>query len=282
MKGKIKLVVGLLFATAVVVQATPITAGLYVELVADDITGVADGASVTGWNDTQGNVSLATYGGYTAPVFVSSDANFNNHSTVSFNHATLRDTTLGGTAPSTENMTVFMVARFNAQPNANAEWLFQSQVSVAGNNNNRFRLARTNVNWNNGAYQTRVGGGGGLITAAGAGANTDLTLFNVRSGGNVVNLDVYTENGLIGSDTGANGAGQDWARIVLGNSGNNNNYANANIAEMLVYDHALTTTEIAEVNAYLVNKYAIPEPATLGLIAVMAGGLLFVRRRIMM
>jgi len=281
MKGKIKLVVGLLFATAVVVQATPITAGLYVELIADDITGVADGASVTGWDDTQGNVSLATYGGYTAPVFVSSDANFNNHSTVSFNHATLRDITLGGTAPSTENMTVFMVARYNAQPNATPEWLFQSQVKVGNNNNNRFRIARSGTGYLNSAYQTRVGGGGGLATANGSGRSTDLTLFNVRSGGNVVNLDVITAGGTI-SDTGGNGNGRNWARIVLGNSGNNKNYANANIAEMLVYDHALTTAEIAQVNDYLVAKYAIPEPATLGLIAVMAGGLIFVRRRIMM
>jgi len=277
MKGKIKLVVGLLFATAVVVQATPITAGLYMELVADDITGVADGASVTGWNDTVGNVSLSTYGGYTAPVFVSSDANFNNHSTVSFNHATLRDTTLGGPAVSLETITVFMVARYNAQPNTNAEWLFQSQ----NNAYNRLRIARSGTGYLNSAYQTRVGQGAGLATANGSGRNTDLTLFNIRSGVDVVNFDVITAGGTI-SDTGENGGAQNWTQLVLGNSGNNQNYANANIAEMLVYDRALTTTEIAEVNDYLVAKYAIPEPATLGLVLLMGGGLLFVRRRIMM
>jgi len=252
---KIKMVAGLLFATTIVVQAaTPVTNGLYVELIADNLS-LTNGASVTNWNDTVGNVSLATYGGYTAPTFVSSDTNFNNHSTVNFTNATLRDITLGGTAPSTENMTVFMVARFNAQPdNSNAEWLFQSQVKVGGNNNNRFRIARSNTTYLNSAYQTRVGGGGGLATANGSGRSTDLAIFNVRSGSDVVNLDVITATNTL-SATGANGTGQDWARIVLGNSGNNKNYANANIAEMLVYDHALTSNEVVQVNTYLKDKY---------------------------
>jgi len=251
---KMKMVAGLLFATAIVAQAaTPVTDGLYMELIADNLS-LTNGASVTNWNDTVGNVSLATYGGYTAPVFVSSDANFNNHSTVSFTNATLRDITLGGTAPSTENMTVFMVARNNAQIADNAEWLFQSQVKVGGNNNNRFRIARSGTNYLDSAYQTRIGGGGGLVTANGSGVNTDLLLFNVRSGSNVVDFAVITATNTL-SVTGANGTGKDWARIVLGNSGNDKNYANANIAEMLVYDHALTTNEIAQVNTYLKDKY---------------------------
>jgi len=278
MKGKIKLVVGLMFAASVAVQATPITAGLYMELVADDITGVADGASVAAWNDTATTAnSLATYGGL-APVYVASNGNFNNHATVSFvGNSALRDNSLAGTAPSTENLTVFMVARYNSQPtNNNPEWLFRAQTG----GNTRLRIARSGLNQaNGGAYQTRVGGGGGMVTGVNSGRNTDLLLFNIRSGGNAVNFDVITSGGTTNSVAGGNGAGLLIPQVILGANVGPANYANADIAEFLIYDHALTTAEIAEVNSYLVAKYAIPEPATLGLVLLMGGGLFYARRR---
>jgi len=277
MKNKIKLVAGVLFAATVAVQATPITNGLYMELVADDITGVADGASVTAWNDTATTAnSLAQYGTL-APVFVSTNANFNNHSTVSFvGNSALRDNSLAGTAPSTETVTVFMVAQYNAQPtNNNPEWLFRSQST----GNTRLRIARSGLNQaNGGAYQTRVGGGAGIITGTNSGRNTDLILFNIRSGGNTVNFDTFSASAT-NSVTGANGAGLRIPQVILGANTGPANYANADIAEFLIYDRALSTTEIAQVNTYLVAKYAIPEPATLGLIVIMGGGLFFARRR---
>jgi len=273
MKNKIKLVVGLLFAAAVAVQATPIASGLYMELVADDIAGLSNGDSVTNWVDTASGNVLAQYGTL-APVFVTADANFNNHATVSFvGNSALRATTLAGTPPGTENMTVFMVARYNAQPNATPEWLLQSQNS----GNDRLRIARSGTGYHNSAYQTRIGGGGGLATANGTGRNTDLTLFNIRSGSNVVDFDVITAGGTISAPSGGNGTGVALSRTTLGTAGAN--YANANIAEFLIYDRALTDAEVIQVNNYLIAKYAIPEPATLGLIVIMGGGLFFARRR---
>jgi len=279
MKNKMKLVVGLLFAASVAVQATPITNGLYMELVADDITGVADGGSVTAWNDTATTANSLTTYGTLAPVFVSTNANFNNHSTVSFvGNSALRDNTLAGTAPSTETVTVFMVARYNAQPtNNNPEWLFRSQTT----GNTRLRIARSARNSYGSAYQSRVGGGAGVHTANNTGRNTDLILFNIRSGGNTVNFDTFSASAT-NSVTGNNGNGASLPQVILGANNGPANYANADIAEFLIYDRALSTTEIAQVNTYLVAKYAIPEPATLGMILLMGGGLIFVRRRIMM
>jgi len=269
MKGKIKLVVGLLFAAAVVVQATPITNGLYIELVADNL-GLANGASVDTWADTQGNATLVK--GNNDPLFVAANADFNGHATVNFNYnSQLVDTTLGGTIPSTENLTLFMVAKYNTVHNSN-EWLYRSQTAGAS----RLRVFHSTSNY---GYQMRTQvGSGGAVTPGNNTVNTDLRLYTISSGSDVVNFDIISAAGTL-SATGGNGTGIALGEIVLGSAGAENNYADANIAEVLVYDHALTATEIDQVNAYLVAKYAIPEPATLGLVLLMGGGLFYARRR---
>jgi hypothetical protein len=55
------------------------------------------------------------------------------------------------------------------------------------------------------------------------------------------------------------------------------------IADIVIYDSALSTADLATNAAEFNTLYgAIPEPATLGLIAAFGGGLLFVRRRFSM
>jgi len=277
---KIEIMTLFLIATIYVAQATPVTDGLYMELIADNLS-FADGASVTNWVGATSANTLTVYGSV-APTFVAANTNFNNHATVSFvGNSGLRDTSLAGIAPNSENVTVFVVARYNALPRAvdrGAEWLFYSQ-SVGSD---RLRIARTSANWHNGAYQTLVGGDTvGLLTADRVGVNTDLTLFNIRSGGDVVDFNVITTNGVVGSVTGGNGDGLVLSQITLGRS-ENGNYANTDIAEFLMYDHALTPDEIDQVNDYLIMKYAIPEPDTFSLVVAIGVALVFVRRRLMM
>jgi hypothetical protein len=57
---------------------------------------------------------------------------------------------------------------------------------------------------------------------------------------------------------------------------------NGAIADIVIYDSALSSTDLETNKTEFYNTYQIPEPATLGLIAAFGGGLLFVRRRFSM
>ena len=243
---KIKMVAGLLFATTIVVQAaTPVTNGLYMELIADNLS-LTNGASVTSWDDTASTNSLTTSG--TAPIFVAANTNFNNHATVNFGgNSELQDTTLATPIPDTENVTVFMVAKYNAIHDAN-QWLLRSQTT----GNSRLRIFHSNAKYH---YQIRTQvGSGGAVTPGNNTVNTDLAIYNVLSGSNVVDFAVITATNTL-SATGNNGAGIAMGKIVVGSAGGGKNYADANIAELLIYDHALTSNEVVQVNTYLKDKY---------------------------
>jgi len=80
---KIEIMTLFLIATIYVAQATPVTDGLYMELIADNLS-FADGASVTNWVGAASANTLTVYGSV-APTFVATNTNFNNHATVHFN-----------------------------------------------------------------------------------------------------------------------------------------------------------------------------------------------------
>jgi len=233
--------------------ATPITDGLYFELIADDIAGAMNGDAITSWTDTvSGNVLAgnATY-----------NSNFaNGHASLTFTNAQLmEDATLEGSIPSTENMTMFLVGTtLTTATNGQQSYFFGQRVG-----NDRFRVTK---NTNQTTYAARVGGGAGFTTGSGVTLDT-LEVFSLRSGGNAVQ---FNRNGTeIG--TGGNGAGIALGRVQLANG------LNADIAEVLIYDRALTDVEVGEVEAYLTAKY-VPEPST-GALLGFAGLALILRRR---
>jgi len=61
------------------------------------------------------------------------------------------------------------------------------------------------------------------------------------------------------------------------NNGINDNYFNGDIAEVLIYQGVLSDADRMAVESYLMDKYGIPEPATMSLLAI--GGLTLLRRR---
>lgn len=63
-------------------------------------------------------------------------------------------------------------------------------------------------------------------------------------------------------------------------SGSNDVVYNGYLAEILVYDRQLSAAEMEQVESYLINTYAIPEPSTYALLLGLAGlGIILLRRR---
>ena len=65
------------------------------------------------------------------------------------------------------------------------------------------------------------------------------------------------------------------SQLRIGIQGAGNPYV-GDLAEVIIYDRALSNSEVADVQSYALNKYGVPEPSTLVLLLGM-GSLLFVR-----
>lgn len=111
----------------------------------------------------------------------------------------------------------------------------------------------------------KLSGGVASIQSAGAGSGNEGTVTSAPGGG------------VVGG-----------ASLLIGMNYQHNYGFNGDIAEVLIYDRALTTLEITAVNTYLDNKYAlglgltsVPEPSTVALVC--GAGFLFLglrRRRV--
>lgn len=102
---------------------------------------------------------------------------------------------------------------------------------------------------------------------------THWTWFN----GSFTNLAAFNVTKFqVVSYTGANTLTGSWA--VGGNmGGGNTNPFKGDIAEVIVFDRALSITERQEVTEYLIGKWAIPEPSSVALLGL--GGVILLRRR---
>ena len=263
-----KVVMFLLSMLAISVNAAILSPGdvdgLYLHLDADSI-GLADGAAVTSWTDSAG--------GYEFTGTATYDTSYaNGHGAVAFNGISdmLSNTSLVS-APSTANVTLFVVGNFTTADNDDVSDYLISGQWPEGTTDNRFRLIKYK---NDSRYQFRVGDGG-TVTLADT-ADAEQHVFTIVSGqsGNSVNFlidDVLTGSGSSGSTPDIMQA--------LGLGGyvkGNNQFADCSIAEVLLYDSALTTEQVSDVNEYLQAKY-VPEPATMILLGM--GSLLGLKRR---
>ncbi len=255
-------------------------AALYLQLTADDLA-LADGAAVTSWTDSESSNEFTGTGTYETDYA-------NGHAAVLFNGSSdvlsARNLAAG---PDTASVTMFVVGNFISGL-ASTDYMvacqnLESTWGGNGSGDNRIRVAVADTDW-----RTRVGDGG-TIGSSGDIANTDLHVFSVVSGqGATSAVKMFVDDDQVASgDHGITGNCLDVSAVNLGayygrSSEGAKDHANCYIAEVRIYDTAMTGTEIATVNAELAATYAIPEPATLGMVAVLGGALLFIRRRLMM
>ena len=245
-------------------------AGLYLSLDADSL-GLADGDAVTSWTDsTSGNVLAGT------ATYETDYAN--GHAAVLFNGTSdiLKAATLTGTVPNTSDVTMFVVGQFLTTLN-NDYMISASSSTLDGSPAyNRLRLLTYSTD-----YRYRVGHGSNTTTSGDI-ANTDQHLFTIVSGQDGTNAtkllvdDTQVKTGTHGTTAEC----KDLVSLSLGafqwNSDPAKDFSNCYVAEVLIYDGALTDADIGDVNAYLNAKY-VPEPATMALLGL--GGLLSLRRK---
>jgi hypothetical protein len=223
---------------------TPVSDGLYLELIADDLP-LPNGGSVTSWTDSvSGNVLAESQ----ANVATYVDNFANGHAAVHFSGAgSLQDASLNLTnRPQTKHTTLFVVAKPRTVASGQS-WLFQGQV---GANNNRFRIVKDSGKT---TWSTRVGGGTTQNTTEQI--TTNLTVFTLISGkSGTDDVEFFLNGTSISTSKSGNG-------IALGKVGVGLNF-DVDIAEVLVYNRTLSDSEVNDVQEYLDVKYGLAPPPT--------------------
>lgn len=237
--------------------------GLYVRLEADSL-GLADGAAVTSWTDSaSGHVftGAATY-----------DASYaNGHGAVYFDGIGDLLASTGWTdGPSVGNVTLFVVGNFTTTGNDGVSDYMISGQYPNGTTNNRFRLIKFK---DDGRYQFRVGSG--TTVTLDEKTDTEKHVFALVSGQTSGSVDLLVDGEFLGSSSSGTVA----VMQALGLGGylnGNNQFADCSIAEVLLYDHALTADQVSDITGYLQAKY-VPEPAAMILLGL--GSLAALKRR---
>ncbi len=217
--------------------------GLYVRLEADSL-GLENGAAVTSWTDSaSGHVftGTATYDAYYA----------NGRAAVYFDGIGDMLASTGWTdGPSPANVTLFVVGNFTTAGNDGMSDYMISGQYPDGSTANRFRLIKYQ---NDSRYQFRVGSG--TTVTLSRTVDTEKHVFTIVSGQSAGAVSFLVDGTVLGS--GSSGTVVNMQALGLGGYiVGNNQFADCSIAEVLLYNHALTAQEVADVTDYLQAKYA--------------------------
>lgn len=257
-----------------------ITTGLQAHYDASTITGVSNGALLSSWADQSGNGRNATSSSAARPTYIADGINglpvvrFGGTQSMSADFAantfTVDGTTLFAvfrvpTTTTTQGTFLSLRATEGVNSGANQSFMFISRYSTgdllstfdgtSGDNGTHTITGSYNDNWPH-LFAARANSGSGS-------SNNVLQ----RADGVVQKLQ-------------SDAAQQNAVNFI--SIGSLNDLASTrligDIAELLVYNRTLSTTEFAENEAYLIQKYAIPEPST-ALVAAACTGMLALRRR---
>ena len=223
--------------------------GLYLQLEADFL-GLSDGATVTSWADS--------VNGYVFTGTASYNASYaNGHAAVRFNginnglvHRALI------AAPSTANLTLFVAGNFTTAVNDSvADYLISAQYpgSTSGN---RLRILK-------GAGDAKIDvacGASGAVTDVAA-SDTQQHVFAIVSGQTSNTVQFFIDGASVRSfNSGTNALALQALGLGFYHR-TGDQFGGCSIAEVLLYDHALTSTEVSDVAVYLQEKYN-PAPIT--------------------
>ena len=241
------------------------TSGMVLWLKADEID-LADGAAVTSWKDASGNGhEFVQATSSKQPTFVLSESSFNNMPAVRFDGGD--NLGLPFTADlNTNEFTIFVVPAVSSDTNA-PELVIDNSTSPSS----------TSKGWTIAADMRNSGGANNWEMFVGVGSSS---YPNISAGTDSVSVS-GAPSILVGQISGGNGAGgsatqlfrvngtqigtatvayhKDTGETYHAGAGDNaTTYElNGEIAEIIQFNRALTTTEIQQVEGYLAEKYGI-------------------------
>ena len=262
------------------------TTGLDVWLDASNLDGsnnstLTDGQAVTGWSNlgTMGvNDGVVVDGGGT--TYTAGGGNGGVQDALTLNNTRHQ---FGQEWADSADVTMYFVLYQAANSSASGSIL--TDYGSVGNELRNFRAA----GGADGAY-LRDGSGETCTVAHGADALADQTWATI-----FYSFDSSTKTatwGELGSTATTSNAAFDETTTFDGtfggpvtlfsfHNGDSSHDFNGAVSEVLIFDHLLDGTAQTTVEDYLDAK-AIPEPATLGMVALFGGGLLFIRRKLAM
>jgi hypothetical protein len=230
---------------------TVASGSLYLCLQADSL-GLANGAAVTSWTDSANGYVFTGNASYNASYA-------NGHSAVRFNginNALVNQALIGG--PSTANLTLFIVGNFTTAVNDSVSDFLVSGQYPDGTSGNRLRILKGKTD-----AKVDVACGAGSVSSDIIASDTNPHVFAIVSGrmGNAV--DFLIDNAVVRSlNSGTNAL----ALQALGLGcyhRSMDQFGDCSIAEVLLYDSALTSADTAIIYDYLKMKYFydIPDAA---------------------
>lgn len=257
--------------------ATPVTTGLKLWL--DATQGVTtSGSTVTAWGDQSGNGHDGTYTSG-APQFI--PVAIHGLPAIAFNGSGDYFELAGGQVLSTDSFTIFAVAVDAGSPDGGPREIY-SNWDAANSWGSQFIGTDFGTGSNRTIRFTDGLSADDVLTSPGS----PFITYGVYTSG--VNADVYLDGALVGSNPQnsdpADVLNPNGQRIIttpsfIGRQGSfTGEYWQGYIAEVLVYDGALSPDDQAAVAAYLEAKW-VPEPGSFILAAVGIAGLLVYRRR---
>ncbi len=224
-------------------------AGLYLRLEADSLS-LADGATVTSWTDSASGYAFTGTASYNASYA-------NGHAAVYFNgisNALVNRALTGG--PSTANLTLFVVGNFTTAVNDSvADYMISAQYpgSTSGN---RLRILKGQTD----AKIDIACGAGSAVTDVAA-SDATLHVFTIVSGQTSNMVQFFIDGASVRSfDSGTDALALQALGLGFYHR-TGNQFGGCSIAEVLLYNHALTSTEVSDVAVYLQEKYN-PFPIT--------------------
>jgi hypothetical protein len=254
MKSKVLFALSML-VLAGAASALTVTDGLVMHLDAGTITGIAEGAAIDTWADQSGlgNNALQSIAAR-QPVYIASSSAFNSKAVVRFDGSNdFLD--LNETMVNVGSFTLFAVGQFDRTGMSANSFMIDGQ---AGSGDGRLRIGWDIV----GTKFTMRGGNSANLPAWNPAADTNLHIFTLTS-----QVSGYLDGTFLG--TSGNTATVTPAALNLGSFNlGQNQFFKGDVAEVIIYNRALTSTEIASVNTELAAKYIVPEPATMILLGL--------------
>lgn len=246
-------------------QAAP-ASGANLWLRASSLSGLLDGDLVPSWSDDSGSgLHVGQPNPLTQPKYYSNAINGQPVVRFDGDDFLFRDSVLGSQLSSATDVSVFVIMKQLGTDS------FSSSVGW-GSGSNRLVLHTT---WGDSIFFQHGDPGGALVTGEPSGWDDAFHQVEFLRSGSAG--EIHVDGGAVHSGTfGSSMITGESHRLHIGDD-QFSNFLTGDIAEVLIYDRALTPAELENTRNYLYATYALPEPTTLSMLVLT--GIVLIRRR---